>query len=154
MKLSIIVPVYNMAAGNKLRFCLDSLVNQTIADYEIIAVDDASTDESLDILKEYEARYPWKFRAIQLYENRRQGGARNMGLEAARGTWVGFVDSDDWVAYDMYEKLVRKAEETGADVVGCDYNMTSVQSMQIGKVVPNNTMDQTGILNQIGRAHV
>ena len=54
MKLSIIVPVYNMAAGNKLRFCLDSLVNQTIADYEIIAVDDASTDESLDILKEYE----------------------------------------------------------------------------------------------------
>ena len=148
MKLSIIVPVYNMAAGNKLRFCLDSLVNQTIADYEIIAVDDASTDESLDILKEYEARYPWKFRAIQSYENRRQGGARNMGLEAARGTWVGFVDSDDWAAYDMYEKLVRKAEETGADVVGCDYNMTSTQSMQIGKVVPNNTMDQTGILNR------
>lgn len=92
MKLSIIVPVYNMAAGNKLRFCLDSLVNQTIADYEIIAVDDASTDESLDILKEYEARYPWKFRAIQSYENRRQGGARNMGLEAAEApgsaSWI------------------------------------------------------------------
>ena len=50
MKLSIIVPVYNMAAGNKLRFCLDSLVYQTIADYEIIEVDDASTDESMDIL--------------------------------------------------------------------------------------------------------
>lgn len=51
MKLSIIVPVYNMAADNKLRFCLDSLVQQTIADYEIIAVDDASTDESLEILR-------------------------------------------------------------------------------------------------------
>jgi glycosyltransferase involved in cell wall biosynthesis len=53
MKLSIIVPVYNMAADNKLRFCLDSLANQTISDYEIIAVDDASTDASLDILHEY-----------------------------------------------------------------------------------------------------
>ena len=51
MKLSIVVPVYNMAGGNKLRFCLDSLVNQTIADYEIIAVDDASTDNSLAILQ-------------------------------------------------------------------------------------------------------
>lgn len=147
MKLSIIVPVYNMAAGNKLRYCLDSLVNQTIADYEIIAVDDASTDESFQILKEYESKYPWKFKAIQSFENRRQGGARNMGLDLAKGTWIGFVDSDDWVAYDMYEKLIRKAEETGADVVGCDYHMTTTQSMDIGKVVPNNTMEQTGILD-------
>jgi len=146
MKLSIIVPVYNMAADNKLRYCLDSLVNQTIADYEIIAVDDASTDESLSILKEYEARYPWKFKAVQSYENRRQGGARNMGLELARGTWIGFMDSDDWAAPDMYEKLVRKAEETGADVVGCDYNLTTAQSMEVGKIVPNNTREQTGVL--------
>ena len=147
MKLSIIVPVHNMAAGNKLRFCLDSLVKQTISDYEIIAVDDASTDESLTILKEYESKYPWKFKAVQLYENRRQGGARNVGIELARGTWIGFVDSDDWVAPDMYEKLIKKAEQTGADVVGCDYNMTDEQSMKIGKVVPNNTMEQTGVLN-------
>ena len=56
MKLSIIVPVHNMAAGNKLRYCLESLVNQTIADYEIIAVDDASTDESFAIMKEFEAK--------------------------------------------------------------------------------------------------
>lgn len=146
MKLSIIVPVHNMAAGNKLRYCLESLVNQTIADYEIIAVDDASTDESLAILKEFEAKYPWKFKAIQSYENRKQGGARNMGLDIAQGTWVGFVDADDWVAYDMYEKLIKKAEETGADVVGCDYSLTDKQSMEIGKVQPNNTMEQTGEL--------
>lgn len=147
MKLSIVVPVHNMAAGNKLRFCLDSLVNQTISDYEIIAVDDASTDESFEILKEYESKYPWKFKALQSYENRKQGGARNMGIDIARGTWLGFVDSDDWVAPDMYEKLVHKAEETGADVVGCDYNMTEEQSFKVGKVVPNNTYEQTGILN-------
>lgn len=147
MKLSIIVPVHNMAEGNKLRFCLDSLVNQTVADYEIIAVDDASTDESFTIMKEYESKYPWKFKALQTYENRKQGGARNMGLDIARGIWIGFVDADDWVALNMYEKLIAKAEETGADVVGCDYNMTTVQSMDIGKVVPNNTAEQTGVLD-------
>ena len=147
MKLSIVVPVHNMVAGNKLRFCLDSLVNQTISDYEIIAVDDASTDESFEVLKEYESKYPWKFKAIQSYENRKQGGARNMGMEAATGTWIGFVDSDDWVAPDMYEKLVRKAEETGADVVGCDYHLTTEQSMKIGQIMPNNTREQTGMMN-------
>lgn len=147
MKLSVVVPVYNMAAENKLRFCLDSLVNQTIADYEIIAVDDASTDESFSILKEYESKYPWKFRAVQLFENVRQGGARNKGIELARGRWLGFVDSDDWVAPDMYEKLLKKAEQTGADVVGCDYCMATEQSMQAGKLMPNNTMEQTGVLN-------
>lgn len=147
MKLSIVVPVYNMASDNKLRFCLDSLVSQTISDYEIIAVDDASTDESVDILREYEAAYPWKFKVIQSYENRKQGGARNKGIEAARGKWIGFVDSDDWIAPDMYEKLITKAEETGADVVGCDYSMVQEHTMDIGKLMPNNTMDQTGVLD-------
>lgn len=148
MKLSIVVPVYNMAADDKLRFCLDSLVSQTIADYEIIAVDDASTDESLEILREYESKYPWKFKAVQSFENARQGGARNKGLDIARGTWIGFVDSDDWVAPDMYEKLIRKAEQTGADVVGGDYCMVDTHTMNVGKLMPNNTMDQTGVLDQ------
>ena len=147
MKLSIVVPVYNMAGGNKLRFCLDSLVNQTVSDYEIIAVDDASTDDSLAILQEYESNYPWKFKVIQSFENIKQGGARNKGIEAARGTWIGFVDSDDWIAPEMYEKLITKAEQTGADVAGCDYCMTDTQSMKVGKLMPNNTMDQTGILD-------
>lgn len=147
MKLSIIVPVYNMAADNKLRYCLDSLVNQTISDYEIIAVDDASTDGSLDILKEYEAGYPLKFKLIQSDENLRQGGARNKGIEAACGEWIGFVDSDDWVAPDMYEKLLKKAEQTKADVVGCDYSLVTQHTMTVGKTVTTNTQQQTGILD-------
>ena len=65
MKLSIIVPVYNMASDHKLEYCLDSLVNQTVEDYEIIAVDDCSTDNSMEILKEYERRFPEKFRSEQ-----------------------------------------------------------------------------------------
>ena len=64
MLLSVIVPVYNMAAEGKLNFCLDSLVNQTVTDYEIIAVDDASTDNSPDILQEYAERYPDKVRVL------------------------------------------------------------------------------------------
>ena len=148
MKLSIVVPVYNMAADGKLRYCLDSLINQTVSDYEIIAVDDASTDESLDILMEYERKYPDKLRVIQSAENLRQGGARNKGIDAARGKWLGFIDSDDWAAPDMYEKLIKKAEQTGADVAGCDYSLVNEHSMRVGRIVTTNTEEQTGILDR------
>lgn len=148
MKLSVIVPVYNMAGEGKLSYCLDSLVNQTIEDYEIIAVDDHSTDNSLEILREYEQKYPNKFRVIASPVNKRQGGAKNLGLEAATGEWIGFIDSDDWITPDFYEKLLRRAQETGADMVGCDYHLTHEHSMRIGQVVPNNKPQQTGILNK------
>ena len=148
MRLSVIVPVYNMAAEGKLNFCMDSLVNQTIDDYEIIAVDDASTDNSLEILREYERRYPEKVRVITYPVNRRQGGAKNEGLKRACGEWIGFIDSDDWVTADYYEKLLARAEETGADLVGCDYNLVTEHTFKVGKVVQNNTADQTGKLNQ------
>ncbi len=148
MQLSVIVPVYNMAAGGKLEFCMDSLVNQTIEDYEILAVNDASTDNSLKILREYEERYPDKVRVITYPVNRRQGGAKNEGLKAARGEWIGFIDSDDWVTADYYEKLLGKARETGADVVGCDYSLVTEHTFQVGKVVQNNTREQTGILDE------
>lgn len=147
MRLSVIVPVYNMAADGKLKFCMDSLVNQTVDDYEIIAVDDASTDNSLEILRQYEREYKGKVRVITYSENRRQGGAKNEGLKAAAGDWVGFVDSDDWAAPDFYEKLLKKAEETGADLVGCDYSLVTEHTFEIGKVVRNNSADQTGVLD-------
>ena len=107
MKLSIIVPVYNMASDHKLEYCLDSLVNQTVEDYEIIAVDDCSTDNSMEILKEYERRFPEKFRAVHSEVNRHQGGAKNIGLRMAKGEWIGFIDSDDWIRPDMYERLIE-----------------------------------------------
>lgn len=148
MKLSIIVPVYNMAADGKLEYCLESLVKQTVSDYEIIAVDDCSTDHSLAILKDYERRYPGKFRAIHSPVNKHQGGAKNMGLKLAAGEWIGFIDSDDWITADMYERLIRRAEETGADLVGCDYCLTSEHSMKVGQIVPNNKPAQSGILDK------
>lgn len=148
MKLSIIVPVYNMAAEGKLNYCMDSLVNQTIEDYEILAVNDASTDNSLDILREYERKYPDRVKVITYSTNKRQGGAKNEGLKAAQGEWIGFIDSDDWVTPDFYEKLICKAEETGADLVGCDYNLVSEHTFDVGKIIQNNTLEQTGVLDR------
>ena len=148
MKLSIIVPVYNMAADQKLEYCLNSLVAQTIEDYEIIAVDDCSTDNSFMILKDYETRFPDKFHAVHCEVNKHQGGAKNIGMKLAKGEWIGFIDSDDWIRADMYERLIKKAEETGADLVGCDYCLTSEHSMKVGQIVPNNKLKQSGVLDE------
>ena len=148
MKLSVVVPVYNMAADGKLEYCLNSLVNQTIKDYEIIAVDDCSTDNSLEILRKYEREYPGIIKVIASPVNKKQGGAKNLGLEIACGEWIGFIDSDDWITADYYEKLLKKAEETGADMVGCDYHLTGEHSMKIGQIVPNNRPEQSGKLEK------
>ena len=147
-QLSIIVPVYNMASGQKLEHCMDSLVAQTIEDYEILAVDDASTDNSLEILKDYEKRFPDKVRVFHYEENKKQGGAKNVGLTYAKGEWIGFIDSDDWITPNFYEKLLTKAAKTNADVVGCDYSLVQEHTMQVGKVVCNNSQKQTGILDE------
>ena len=146
MKLSIIVPVYNTAADNKLAFCLESLLNQTIDNYEIIAVNDASTDNSLEVLNDYQAKNPDKFRVIDSKENLRQGGARNLGIKAAQGEWIGFIDSDDWITPDYYEKLIRKGEETGADVVGCGFTVVTRQTFELGNVVHDIAEDVPGVL--------
>ncbi len=149
-KLSIIVPVYNMAADGKLDYCLKSLVNQKLSfgDYEIIAVDDCSTDESFEILKDYENRYPDKFIAIRSDVNHHQGGAKNIGLARAEGEWLGFIDADDFIVPDYYERLLSKAAETGADMVGCDYTMVTDHSFNVGKTVHNNNFSQTGVMDK------
>lgn len=148
MELSIIVPVYNMAADGKLEYCLNSLVNQTITDFEIIAVDDASTDNSPQILLDYAADYPDLFKVYFSPENRKQGGAKNIGLKHARGRWIGFIDSDDWIMPDMYEKLLKKAKETGADMVACNYHLTHEHSDAVGQVVQTHYEAQTGELDE------
>ncbi|MCI8377482.1 MAG: glycosyltransferase [Lachnospiraceae bacterium] len=122
-KVSIIVPVYNVE--KYLRKCLDSLVNQTMQDIEIILVNDASPDGSDVIMREYQQNYPKIIKCIFLKENVRLGGARNRGLEIATGDYVTFVDSDDWIDLDYIEKLYRKAADTGCDIVYADYMMVS-----------------------------
>ena len=126
---------------------MDSLVHQTIDDYEILAVDDCSTDESFQILQDYERRFPDKVKAIHSPVNQHQGGAKNIGMDRARGEWIGFIDADDWVTPDFYERLLKKAEETGADMVGCDYHLTDHHGPEIGQIVHNNHPEQTGVLD-------
>ena len=147
MKLSIIVPVYNMNHDGNLQFCLDSLVNQTIDDYEIITVDDASTDDSLVVLKEYEKKYPNLFKVVTYSINKHQGGAKNEGLKVASGDWIGFIDSDDWITPDYYEKLINKAEQTGADIAGCTYCYVSEHTYEATEPIHNNTLEQSGVLD-------
>lgn len=145
--VSVIVPVYNMEAEDRLIHCMDSLVGQTLQEIEILAVDDCSTDNSYRILQDYARRYPDKVRVFRTDRNRHQGGAKNVGLGHAAGEWIGFIDADDWIVPDYYERLVRKAQETGADVVGTDYSLVSSYTMEPGKHVHNNRPEQEGVLD-------
>jgi len=120
IKVSVIVPVYN--AEKYLEKCLDSLINQTMEEIEIIVVDDGSTDSSSDILAIYAA----KSSKLRVY-TRANGGAaeaRNFGLTVACGEYVGYVDSDDFVDLDMFEIMYDKAMERGSDIVECDLRHT------------------------------
>ncbi len=113
-KVSIVVPIYNVE--NYLRRCLDSLVNQTFQDMEILCVNDGSPDNSQDIIDEFAQRYP----DIILPFKKKNGGlsdARNYGIKRARAEYITFVDSDDWVDVDWIEKLYARAQEESADIV-------------------------------------
>ncbi|MDR0853093.1 MAG: glycosyltransferase [Clostridiales Family XIII bacterium] len=102
IKISIIIPVYNQEVA--IARCLDSAISQTISEIEILVIDDGSTDGSPEIIDDYARRYPSKIVAIHT-ENGGVAAARNMGLSEARGRYIGFLDGDDYLAADMYEKL-------------------------------------------------
>jgi len=119
--VSIIMPVYNVE--KYLGHCLDSLFSQTFKDFEIIAVNDGSTDGSLKILEEYQKINPQMLK-IYTTENKGVSHARNYGLKKARGDYILFVDSDDFVEPEMCEKLYNKAVSDNNDIVICSrYNV-------------------------------
>lgn len=117
MKVSVIVPAYN--TKDYMEECLDSILNQTIDEIEILVVDDGSTDGTTDIIKEYEKKYPEKIKAFYK-PNGGQAEARNVGLSHATGEYLGFVDSDDWIDPEMYLEMYDKAKSENADIVICD----------------------------------
>lgn len=116
-KISIIVPCYN--SENYIRECFDTIKRQTIGieNIQVIFVNDASTDNTWEILQEFEKNYPDSVVLVNLKENHRQGGARNRGLEYATGEYVAFVDSDDWLDISMCEKVYQKAIEFDVDIL-------------------------------------
>lgn len=115
VKVSIIVPIYN--TEKYLKKCMNSLVGQTLKDIEIICIDDGSQDGSHAILEEYAA----KDERIVLITQRNlgQGVARNKGLDVAKGEYIGFVDSDDWVDVNYFEKMYDCAKRNDADLTCC-----------------------------------
>ena len=113
-KISVIIPVYNVEPY--LKRCLDSVINQTLTDIEIICINDCSTDGSLLIVNEY-ANKDNRIKLIDLPKNIGAGGAKNKGLEVAQGEYLSFIDPDDEIDLDFFEKLYIKAKETNADIV-------------------------------------
>ena len=116
-KVSVIVPVYNVE--KYLNKCLDSLVNQTLNDIEIIIVNDGSPDNSQNIIDEYVKRYPKLVNSF-IKENGGQGSARNLGLDHATGEYISFVDSDDWLDLNTLEEMYNLAHQNKSDIVVCD----------------------------------
>lgn len=136
--ISIIVPVYN--TEKYLKKCLDSLINQTYKDIEIIIVNDGSTDNSKDILKEYQEKYP---NIIKYYEKENGGlsSARNYGIQKSKGSYLAFVDSDDYVSPYFIEKMYDFAKKNVYEIVVCDSIKVFNDHEEILKSNPKYSVD-------------
>ena len=138
IKISIIVPCFNVE--RYIDRCMDSLVNQTIGieNIEIILINDASTDGTLDKLQKWESQYPENIMVITYEENLRQGGARNIGISYSTGEYIGFVDADDWVETDFYEAVYRIAKEGDFDVVKGKFERNKDEICKNGKDISDS----------------
>lgn len=116
--VSIIIPVYN--GERYLRHCLDSVLSQTFSSFEVILINDGSTDKTEQIIEEYANRYP----CIHAYSQKNSGiqKTRTRGLQLAKGDYIAWVDSDDFIEPNMIERLYHTAVSTKSDVVICDYD--------------------------------
>ncbi|MCL2842914.1 MAG: glycosyltransferase [Oscillospiraceae bacterium] len=154
--ISVIVPVYNVE--EYLAECLDSILDQTYRNLEIILVNDGSTDSSGDICEHYR-KMDDRIRVIY-QENKGVSSARNLGIDSANGQWIAFVDSDDGIKPDMYEKLLHAATQSGKKVVCCDFSrfasdMEALRSSTSTKKFPSWTVSSEKYLKMIlkGRTH-
>jgi glycosyltransferase involved in cell wall biosynthesis len=116
-KISVVIPVYNVE--KHIKRCIDSVLNQTYQDFEIILIDDGSEDQSGQICDEY-ANKDKRVKVIHK-ENARVSAARNDGIKMAKGKYLSFIDSDDWIEPEMFQVMVNKAEELNLDFIMCDY---------------------------------
>ncbi|MCR5666877.1 MAG: glycosyltransferase [Eubacterium sp.] len=141
IKVSVIVPIYN---GEKyLHRCVDSICKQTLKEIEIILVDDGSMDESLKICEEYAAKDE-RIRVIK-QEHSGAAGARNRGIEQAGGTYIGFMDCDDYIYPQMYEILYRVCEEKKMPVAMCGARKTT--NIRIPEITYNWNPDELEVVS-------
>lgn len=136
-QVSIIIPVFNTEAY--LEKCLDSIINQTYQDFEIIIVDDGSTDNSYQVISKYEQKYKDK---IFAYHKKNEGVsiARNYGIKRAHGKYITFIDSDDYIDKYMLEKMITKSNENDFDMIICDLLYIYPNKQVIGKSKINHDL--------------
>lgn len=142
-KISVIVPVYNVELY--LKECLDSIINQTYRDLEIILIDDGSTDMSSDICEEYAKKDD---RIIVIHQsNQGSASAKNAGLRKASGEYLAFVDSDDFLQEDAYEFMVRQLENHHADIIQCCFRMLYQKSnREVNNIIDIQTVNNSEFL--------
>lgn len=126
--ITVIVPFYKVQ--KYFAKCLDSIVNQSFKDLEIILIDDCGNDNSIKIAQSF-ADKDSRIRIIRNKKNKGQGYSRNLGIEQAKGEYIAFVDADDWLEPDMYEKLYTKAIETDSDIVKCNFKLIYEDRIEI-----------------------
>ncbi len=144
--ISIIVPVYNVE--KYLKRCLDSLINQTYKNIEIILVNDGSKDNSLKILKEYQK----KDDRIIIIDKINEGVsvARNTGIKAASGKYIGFVDPDDWIENNMYENMLNTIEKYDCNIAFCNYSKDSkIKITKKTLKIKKNVLGKLDIINDL-----
>lgn len=137
-KLSVILPVYNME--KYLKKCLNSILLGSFKDFELIIINDGSTDNSEKIILEFMKKYKEKIIYIKK-ENEGLSETRNCGLKHAKGEYISFIDSDDFIEKDMYETMVKKLEEFPFDIVVCDVNLVYEDSKRINTITSGYTHD-------------
>lgn len=135
IKVSVIVPAYNVS--KYVAKCLDSLVNQTLKDIEIIVINDCSKDNTKEILTKYQKKYN-NIKVIHNKTNKGIGYNRNIGIKKATGKYISFIDSDDYVDITMYEKMYKKAEKEKLDLVICKFHkMLEKNDGSLEEIVPD-----------------
>ena len=143
IKVSVIVPIYN--TEKFLRKCIESIVNQTLEEIEIILINDGSTDNSHIVCEEYSRKYPKKIRYIN-NKNIGCSATRNLGISLAKGEYIAFVDSDDYIEQEMYQEMYEKAKKENLDIVVCGINYMNEQTQKIKKSIPINIKEKNDYL--------
>ncbi|MGG7145257.1 glycosyltransferase family 2 protein [Clostridium butyricum] len=139
--ISLILPVYNVE--EYIKECLESILCQTYKDYQLIVVDDGSTDKSLDIVYSFEK----KFKNINILKQRNKGvsEARNLALDYVKGEYILYIDSDDFLDKEMLQVLLTKAEEYKSDVTICEYYLYYSNNLDNRNIIQHYDVDETKV---------
>lgn len=146
-KISVIVPVYN--TEQYLETCLNSIINQTYKDIEIIVVNDGTKDNSQDIINRFSNKYPQLIKSY-IKENGGLSDTRNYGIEKSTGQYITFIDSDDYISHDMLEKLYESIITNSADVSACEcfFQYSDDNKVRVGLNVKNSDGEDKRKINK------